>query len=286
MAPGNSKKKIVRDRYHFGIFDLESHKPILNFKFSILKLLLWPLGIITVLITSTVLLMIYTPLKEIVPGYPSARTREVMMYNALRADSLEKVIQLWEIHLTNLQRVLAQEEPMAPGQILPKGQTTDIPEFAVGGRSQEDSLLRAGAELKEQQSRSSISGGNLQIEGLHFFPPVKGLVTSGFNPADNHFAIDVVAPENSVIYAVLDGTVNFASWTDEFGYVLQIQHENNLLSIYKHCSQLFSKVGDQVTAGAAVAVIGSHGTYSTGFHLHFELWHKGVPLDPADYINF
>ena len=286
MAPGNSKKKIVRDRYHFGIFDLESHKPILNFKFSILKLLIWLLGIITVLITSTVLLMIYTPLKEIVPGYPSARTREVMMYNALRADSLEKVIQLWEIHLTNLQRVLAQEEPMAPGQILPKGQTTDIPEFAVGGRSQEDSLLRAGAALKEQQSRSSISGGSLQIEGLHFFPPVKGLITSTFNPAENHFAIDVVAPENSVIYAVLDGTVNFASWTDEFGYVLQIQHENNLLSIYKHCSQLFKKVGDPVTAGSAVAVIGQQGTFSTGFHLHFELWHKGVPLNPADYINF
>jgi murein DD-endopeptidase MepM/ murein hydrolase activator NlpD len=116
--------------------------------------------------------------------------------------------------------------------------------------------------------------------------PVKGLVTSGFNPAENHFAVDIAAPENSVIYAVLDGTVNFASWTDEFGYILQIQHENNLLSIYKHCSKLFRKVGDSVTAGSVVAVIGSHGLYSTGFHLHFELWHKGVPLNPEDYINF
>ncbi|HOG25484.1 MAG TPA: M23 family metallopeptidase [Bacteroidales bacterium] len=286
MTSGHSKKKVLRDRYIFGVFDIEFHKQVLNFKFSILQLLLGLFGIIAVLVAGVVLLIIYTPLREIVPGYPNAQTREVMMYNALRADSLEKVIHLWEIHLTNLQRVLANEDPLDPARILPKAQAADIPEFAVGGRSREDSLLRAGAELKEQQSRSSISGGNLQIEGLHFFPPVKGLVSSGFNPAGNHFAIDVVAPENSVIYAVLDGTVNFASWTDEFGYVLQIQHESNLLSIYKHCSQLFSKVGDPVTAGTAVGIIGSHGTYSTGFHLHFELWHKGVPMNPADYINF
>ena len=286
MTSGHPKKKVLRDRYVFGVFDIESHKQVLNLKFSILQLLLGLFGIIAILVTSVVLLIIYTPLREVVPGYPNAQTREVMMHNALRADSLEKVIHLWEIHLTNLQRILANEDPMAPGQILPKGQAADIPEFAVGGRSQEDSLLRAGAELKEQQNRSSISGGNLQIEGLHFFPPVKGLISSGFSPVNNHFAVDLVAPENSVIYAVLDGTVNFASWTDEFGYVLQIQHENNLLSIYKHCSQLFSKVGDPVTAGSVGAIIGSHGTYSTGFHLHFELWHKGVPLNPADYINF
>lgn len=286
MASGHSKKKALRERYIFGIFNIESYKQVFNVKFSVLQLLLCLLGFLIILISSVVLLIIYTPLKEYVPGYPNAQTREIMMNNALRADSLEKVIRLWEIHLTNLQRVLADQNPMAPEEILPKGQMSDIPDFAVGGRSPEDSLLRAQAELKEQQSRSSISGGNLKIEGLHFFPPVKGLVTSGFSPANNHFAVDIVAPENSVIYAVLDGTVNFASWTEEFGYVLQIQHENNLLSIYKHCSQLFKKVGDSVTAGSAVAIIGSHGTYSTGFHLHFELWHKGVPLNPADYINF
>jgi len=209
-----------------------------------------------------------------------------MMRNALRADSLEKVVHLWEVHLTNLQKVLADEDPVAPGDILPKNQLSEIPEISVGARSQEDSLLRLTAELKEQQTLSSLRGGNLQMEGLHFFPPIKGLVTAGFNPAENHYAIDIAAPENAVIYAVLDGTVNFASWTDEFGYILQIQHENNLLSIYKHCSQLFRKVGDAVTAGSVVGVVGSHGTYSTGFHLHFELWHKGKPLNPADYIHF
>ncbi|HPV87629.1 MAG TPA: M23 family metallopeptidase [Bacteroidales bacterium] len=286
MASGHSRKKVLRERYVLGISDIESHKQIFNVKFSVLQFLLGLLGFLTILVTSVVLLIIYTPLREYVPGYPDAQTREIMMSNAFRADSLEKVIRLWEIHLINLQQVLADQSPMAPEEILLKGRTSDIPDFAVGGRSPEDSLLRAEAELKEQESLSSIRGANLQIESLHFFPPVKGLITSAFSPVENHFAVDVVAPENSVIYAVLDGTVNFASWTEEFGYVLQIQHENNLLSIYKHCSQLFKNVGDTVTAGSAVAIIGSHGTYSTGFHLHFELWHKGVPLNPADYIDF
>lgn len=286
MKSGQFRRKTLRERYVFGVFDKESHKQVYTVKFSVFHLLLVVIGLLAVLITGITLLFIYTPLKEVIPGYPNAQTREVMMRNALRADSLEKVVHLWEVHLTNLQKVLADEDPVAPGDILPKNQLSEIPEISVGARSQEDSLLRLTAELKEQQTLSSMRGGSLQMEGLHFFPPIKGLVTAGFNPAKNHYAIDIAAPENAVIYAVLDGTVNFASWTDEFGYILQIQHENNLLSIYKHCSQLFRKVGDAVTAGSVVGVVGSHGTYSTGFHLHFELWHKGKPLNPADYIHF
>ena len=286
MASNKSRKKALKERYIFGVFDIESHKQVINVNFSLINLILGGMGLLLVLITCVVLVFIYTPLRELIPGYPNAKTREVMMNNALRADSLEKVIHLWEIHLVNLQRVLADEDPLTPEEILPKDQFSGIPEFTVGGRSKEDSLLRAQTEQREQEYQENIQGRNIQIEGLHFFPPVKGIVTSAFSPADNHYAIDIVAPENSVIYAVLDGTVSFASWTEEFGYVLQIQHENNLLSIYKHCSQLFKTTGDPVTAGSAVAVIGRDGTYSTGYHLHFELWHKGIPLDPADYINF
>jgi murein DD-endopeptidase MepM/ murein hydrolase activator NlpD len=286
MASNKSRKKALKERYIFGVFDIESHKQVINVNFSLINLILGGMGLLLVLITCVVLVFIYTPLRELIPGYPNAKTREVMMNNALRADSLEKVIHLWEIHLVNLQRVLADEDPLTPEEILPKDQFSGIPEFTVGGRSKEDSLLRAQTEQREQEYQENIQGRNIQIEGLPFFPPVKGIVTSEFSPADNHYAIDIVAPENSVIYAVLDGTVSFASWTEEFGYVLQIQHENNLLSIYKHCSQLFKTTGDPVTAGSAVAVIGRDGTYSTGYHLHFELWHKGIPLDPADYINF
>lgn len=234
----------------------------------------------------TASLIVLTPIREFIPGYPNAQIRNTIVNNALRADSLERVIHLWEVHLVNLQRVLANKEPMAPDEMLPRGQLLDAPAFVAGDKSEADSLLRVSAQEQDNQTKGDISGRLLLIEGLHFFPPIKGVVTAEFNPLENHYAIDIVAPKNTLISAVLDGTVNFASWTEEFGYVLQIQHENNLLSIYKHCSKLFKKVGDSVTAGSAIAVIGSEGTFSTGPHLHFELWHKGVALNPMDYINF
>jgi len=286
MASTQPKNKGLREHYILGVYHSDSLKQITCIKASGMQMLLSVIGFVFLLILAVVLLIIYTPLREFIPGYPNAKTREIMINNALRADSLEGVIHLWEVHLVNLQRVLADKEPLTPEEMLPRGNTAQIPEVIAGGRSKEDSLLREEAETIEKQYELNVRGSNLQIEGLHFFPPVKGLIVADFSPAENHYAVDVVAPENSVISAVLDGTVNFASWTEEYGYVIQIQHENNLLSIYKHCSELFKKVGDQVTAGSAVAVIGGTGTISTGQHLHFELWHKGIPLNPVDYINF
>ena len=140
MKSGQFRRKTLKERYVFGVFDKESHKQVYTVKFSIFHLLLVVLGFLTLIIAGIVLLFIYTPLKEFIPGYPNAQTREIMMKNALRADSLEKVVHLWEIHLTNLQKVLVDEDPVAPGDILPQNHLADIPEITVGARSQEDSF--------------------------------------------------------------------------------------------------------------------------------------------------
>ena len=189
-----------------------------------------------------------------------------------------KVIHLWEIHLVNLQRVLADEDPMTPEEILPKDQFSGYSRVYGWRKVKEDSLLRAQTEQREQEYQERTSrAGIFRLKDFISFHRSKELLLE-FSPADNHYAIDIVAPENSVIYAVLDGTVSFASWTEEFGYVLQIQHENNLLSIYKHCSQLFKTTGDPVTGICCRCNMGKGRNLSTGFHLHFELWHKGILL--------
>ncbi|MEZ7954822.1 MAG: M23 family metallopeptidase, partial [Bacteroidales bacterium] len=155
-----------------------------------------------------------------------------------------------------------------------------------GKISKEDSLLRLEVMKQEQFNVGSPSNRVNQIEGLHFFPPVKGIVSDGFNLATNHPYIDIAAPANSVVSAVLDGTVIMATWTDETGFTIQIQHSNDLISIYKHNSKLLKRTGDKVKAGTAISLVGSTGTLTTGAHLHFELWYKGVAVDPAKYINF
>ena len=121
---------------------------------------------------------------------------------------------------------------------------------------------------------------------IHFYSPVKGLITNSFNPNENHLGTDVVTASNNVVVAALEGTVIIANWTLETGYVIQIQHSNNLISIYKHNSELLKKVGNHVTAGEVIAIIGNSGELTSGPHLHFELWHNGTPLDPEDYVAF
>ena len=150
-----------------------------------------------------------------------------------------------------------------------------------------DSILRNMIETEEKYNLFNTAGstpGN--IGSFIFLQPLKGTVTSRFNIKTQHFGIDVVAPKNEAIKATLDGTVIFAEWTVETGYVIQLQHADNIVSIYKHNSVLHKKVGDYVKAGEVIAIVGNSGELSSGPHLHFELWYNGMPINPEDYMMF
>ena len=148
-----------------------------------------------------------------------------------------------------------------------------------------DSMLREHVKEEEQFGISDRGRRNLPIEGMHFFSPLKGVVSQGFEP-QLHPYIDITAPEGSVVKATLDGTVIYDGWSEDAGYTIQIQHEGDIISIYKHNEKLLKKTGDKVTAGSPIALVGNTGSLSTGDHLHFELWHKGESVDPTRYINF
>jgi murein DD-endopeptidase MepM/ murein hydrolase activator NlpD len=122
---------------------------------------------------------------------------------------------------------------------------------------------------------------------LHFFPPVKGIVSGKFEIRTKHFGTDIVAKPRSPVSAALDGTVIFTGWTMETGYIIGIQHRNNIISVYKHNSSLLKETGDLVRAGEPVSIVGNSGElFTSGPHLHFEIWYKGTPLDPEKHILF
>ncbi|MFD2034149.1 M23 family metallopeptidase [Belliella marina] len=120
----------------------------------------------------------------------------------------------------------------------------------------------------------------------YFFPPLKGVVVSGFDPQIGHFGADIVASENEPVKAIAGGTVIMSSWTLDTGYVIGIQHSNELISFYKHNSVLLKSVGDIIRGGEIISIIGNTGELTTGQHLHFELWYKGSPLNPQEFITF
>jgi murein DD-endopeptidase MepM/ murein hydrolase activator NlpD len=169
--------------------------------------------------------------------------------------------------------------------------TPDISEKYTGAvseitfeKSLEDSLLRVDVESEDMGTIRTLNKDKNEV--LMFFTPVSGVITDGFDAQKKHFGIDLVAKEKTRISAVLEGVVVVSNWTSETGYVIGIQHKNDYLSFYKHNSVLLKSVGDFVNTGDPIAIIGNSGELSSGPHLHFELWQKGIPVNPEDYILF
>ncbi len=281
------KKRKLLTKYRFAIMDDASHKNLFVFRGSRLTIIIVSTIVFLLLLTAILSLISYTPLKQLIPGFPSPQTRKEAIQNAAKVDSLEREIQLWSLQLTNIQRVITGKEPLKIDS-LTRDRKTFIGNDSSGVvYSKEDSLLRETIIKEEKFNLSSSNAGRIeQIEGLLFFPPVKGAVTEQYSKALGHPYIDIAAPENSIVSSVLDGTVIFADWSDDTGYTIQVQHSNDIISVYKHNTRLLKKTGDKVSAGTPISLVGNTGKLSTGAHLHFELWHKGEPIDPTLYIKF
>lgn len=274
------KQKVFR----FSVTDEGTREEVKSYRFT-------RTGFIIACVTAlvTVLLLLYglialTPLRTTIPGYPDAHFRKQAISNAIKIDSLESAITRWKLYSDNLCRVLAGEETLELDSLVRKGAAQYLSEKSAEELSRSDSILRARVSESEQ---FGISTGNraTPIEGVSFFPPLKGTISGAFETTA-HPWIDITAPANSVVSAVLDGTVVFAGWDDKYGYTMLIQHNNNMLSIYRNNARLLKAAGDKVRAGMSIAHVGSTGSLSKGEHLHFELWNDGEAVDPAKYISF
>ena len=136
-----------------------------------------------------------------------------------------------------------------------------------------------------RSSKSKLDDNNA-ASGLIFYRPTRGMMSSNFDLENRHYGVDIAANPNESVLATLDGTVILSTYTAETGYVIQIQHGQDFVSVYKHCGSLLKKEGDPVKGGEAIALVGNTGEKTTGPHLHFELWHKGRAIDPSKYIVF
>ena len=244
-----------------------------------------------ILVGGSMALVMFTPMRQLVPGYPTDEMRLQIYANAIRLDSLEYEIHLRDRYFNAVNAIVAGREPE-----LTEAGAESIPanyENITFTRSEQDSLLRRQVEEEERYnfllrmpSASLSSSDDTFISNIHFFKPVEGVVSSKFNLNNNHFGIDIVAAPNEVVKSTLDGTVIISAWTIETGYVIQIQHVANIISAYKHNSRPLIKQGDRVKAGDAIAIVGNSGELTSGPHLHFELWQNGTPVNPEDYIVF
>lgn len=234
----------------------------------------------------------FTPIRELIHGYPDTDIRINSAHAAALADSLEKITDRRQAYIDNIQRILKNEYP-DDSLLLAITATEEPPartQPVTDSRGRKaDSILRAANKTRQDEIVVEFRKDqpeNKPLSEIYLLAPLKGTVTSTYSAKEEHFGVDIVAPENAPIKATLSGTVIFANWTPDNGYVLQIQHGHNFVSVYKHNSVLLKKVGDFVSTGDAVAIIGNSGELSDGPHLHFEIWENGKPLDPMAYLSF
>lgn len=283
MTKHNREKK--RTNYRLAVIDDKSHEQLVTIRFTKTSAFVAILTILVMLCALVYSITAYTPVRTFIPGYPDAHSKRAAIQNAIKVDSLERVIFRWEMYSENLKRVLAGEEALKIDSILINTRKPSDAKADVSGLMKQDSLLRQNVMEEEQFGISARKQRDLPLEGMLFFTPLKGVVSQGYDPAIHPY-VDITAPSGSVVKAVLDGTVIFSGWSDDAGHTIQIQHDGDIVSIYKHNEKLLKKTGDKVSAGTPIALVGNTGEMTTGAHLHFELWHKGETLDPTKHISF
>ena len=284
----NREKSSWKHRFRITIYNDHTFEEIWQTRLTKLGTFTLIGAVILSLIVLTTILIAFTNLREFIPGYPDGNMRRNIIMTAYRLDSLENELHIRDQYFSNINAIISGKEP-ADFQSLQD--TSKNYENITFSKSVEDSLLRIQIEQEEQYNLSTSeyeeNNKESKIINQHFFTPMKGVVTGKFNPVDNHFGTDIVAESNTIVSAVLDGTVIMAGWTLETGYVIEIQHGNNIISVYKHNAELLKDIGTVVRAGETISIIGNSGElYTSGPHLHFELWHNGKPIDPEQYIIF
>ena len=276
----------MRHRYRLVVLNDDTFEESFALRLSPMGLLILVSGVTIVMTILVISLVAFTPLREYIPGYGDVALKDSLVDLHARASVLEKEMEARDWFIMNIENVLqgkVEPKPEKPK----KDSSINYSNLNVwpGGK---DSSLRQEIESRDKYSLDLTDKSKpvSNISSYFFFSPVKGIVTNSFKLTEGHYGVDVTAKENEIIKATLDGTVVFSGWTPGDGFVIQIQHSNNLMSVYKHNSDLSKKVGDYVKAGDPIAIIGNTGETSTGMHLHFELWYNGNPINPQDYVLF
>lgn len=275
----------IKNMYRLSIYRDETYEEVLNLRLSRLNVFAVGGSFLMMFMAIIVSIIAYTPVREFIPGYPDETTVTTIHDNAKTVDSLIMEIYRRDRYFDNLKVIISGNYPNNYDNNQDTNISYDDIEFT---KSPEDSAIREMFEgnpdfdLSVMAPKTTIGS----ISQMHFFPPVKGLITNSFNSGINHYGTDIVSGANEVVKSTLDGTIIMATWTLETGWVIQVQHNNDLISIYKHNAELLKRVGDYVKAGEPIAIIGNSGELTTGPHLHVELWYNGVPLNPEDYISF
>ena len=272
----NEKKKFkekLKDTYRILVIDVEDLHEVGNYQFSMARLYTYIISIIVLFSFLLVSLIAFTPLKRLMPGYGDIEENYKFVELRNKLTELEADLEDQIVYTQGLQNMLSGQNnegipPSSSPSSAPKNQTTPKP-----------SVIVSDLEVKESKFTKNLNN-------QYFVPPLLGSVSAPFNRLKKHYGVDILAPKGTAIKTISAGVVVSSDFTVETGNTIAIQHANNLVSIYKHNSALLKNIGDKVSPGEAIAIIGNTGELTDGPHLHLELWYNGNAINPENFINF
>ena len=222
------------------------------------------------------------------PGYIETENTARIFALTETLDSLLLEVEAKDNYVKNIRRIISGDESEDALALTDTSVSLEVNRQNIDLYKSSEATQSIIEEFRSKplDETSFVSISSSSFSDAYFFPPLKGVVTGSFEPSQSHFGVDIVSAENEPVKSIADGTVVLASWTLETGYVITVQHSNELISIYKHNSVLLKKLGDPVRGGEIISIIGNTGEQTTGQHLHIELWYKGNPLNPQEFITF
>jgi len=276
-------KRIFND-YKVVISSEDTFEEKFSFKANKINVFIIMLVYSIILISFTISIVFFTQLREMVPGYSSTDLLNRAIYLTKKTDSLEQQIALNNKFYKSIEDVLSGNiDELVLRDELSVDSSLISSDFVTISPNSQDSILR---KYVENEDKFNLTNNELVIENKMFFSPIKGEITQSFNFNENHFAVDIAADIGTPVKSVLEGKIIFSEWSLETGYVVVIDHGENIISVYKHNSKILKEQNDFVQAGEVIAYSGNQGNLSTGPHLHFELWKNGTPIDPEPLLNF
>jgi murein DD-endopeptidase MepM/ murein hydrolase activator NlpD len=275
--------KKIRFKYKLSILNENTLEEVFAFRLSRLSVFWVVAGFAIILVTLTSIVIINTPIRNYLPGYLDSEVRKILVENVLKADSLEQALDIQTKYLNNISSILQGTSPIAKA---PETDTVSKNSNPILEKSKETVEFIKNYEEEEKYNLSKSTSSQQLPDNLIFYKPVKGMISSHFDLREKHYGIDIATNPKESVLATMKGTIVFTGFDANAGYIVQIQHPNGFVSIYKHNTLLLKKQGDDVSAGEAIALAGNTGNLSSGTHLHFELWLKGNPVNPEDFIIF
>ena len=277
----NKQKKVLNKNYRLAVVEEDSYQEKFALSLSKRNIFLISFSVAFIIILITTLLIFYTPIREYIPGYDTTKLRVQAVQNLEKLDSIMNSLEKNEQFIQAFSRTINGEEFTNQYEDS-KIKEVDITDLEVNINI-EDSILR---KIVEVEDRFNIIEREDALIAPNLISPASGIISEGFDFSKGHYGVDVVLKERTPIKAVYDGIVLFAEWTLNYGFTVVVFHKNELISTYKHNQSVKVETGDFVQTGEVIALSGNTGEFTSGPHLHFELWDLQGPINPEDLIKF